>query len=151
MYQVQGSFQLAAHKLDRLFKQNEATWDCSNVEADCCNQWYMSQLNPEVKPSFQITPLSVQNVSYLNERRMLDFNVTSAVQYALDQGDEKIGFLVKEYCEEVEGSLKFWSCETNDCPQLLVYVKFFCQTNSSSTPSTTENCKDKNLQWNWDN
>lgn len=149
---VNGEFSISLHKLQQVFKEREATWECSSIDASgCCNQWRMSQLGSQVNSPFENTPLSVQLVNSSNERKNLDFDVTAAVQQSLDAKDEKIGFLVKNACEDIEGSLRFWSCEASECPQLLLHVHFFCPQ-KVTTPQLPQDCKQKerNLQWNWD-
>ena len=141
---------IALHRLNRAFDEDEATWECSDIdEYEACRQWRMIGLPPNVEPVYDTEATGVHQLT-VGQIGYLEFNVTNdIINYMYQPYDLTVGYLLKKVCEHGPGCASFTSCEGGECPKLLVKVKTYCP---KPTPEEEElPCPDPVIsRWNWD-
>lgn len=117
--------EVAVHLLDGSFEHDEANWNCRAYGpcTDCCKQWRMLSYGSFVQASYSATPSDVQNVQP-GQTGSLEFDVTNdVVQLVQGSFKKSISWLVKKDCEEDAGHAYFDSCETPNCPLLVIELE----------------------------
>jgi len=143
---------VAIHRIHE-YVEKQASWDCSAVDHDnCCKQWRMIGLPPQVVPSYELEPSGVQQLKP-DETGLVVFNLTQEVNDIVykDGPCNTVSYLLKKVCEHGPGSAWFWSCKSDNqlCPKLVVTVRTQCPVLPKPTPPTPP-CPDDEMEWDWD-
>lgn len=123
---------LALHNVDGNFCEDEATWDCRDMdESDHCSSWKMTPLPPKIHPDYKFEPTDVVNISTY-QHGYIEFNVTHDItDFIYSTPEHTKSYLLKKACESDPGRIVFWSCENEGddgehCPILWVRVRNAC-------------------------
>jgi len=126
--------QVAVHRLVN-FDPQSVTWDCSSHDIDTgCEQWRQIGLLPQVQPCYNPVPADVQDITPGARFGVMEFDVSSDVQEALNT-TLQLSFLVKKQFENTTGVAHFWSSKSG--PQEQDYSVYNNSNEGKSTGSET--------------